>query len=296
MTIMQLQYFVAVAENNSYSLAAEKLYTSQSSVSKQILGLEKELNAQLFDRSHRKVALTAQGKIVYDYAREILKDYQRLTVDLEAYNADPTGQITVGSIPIFSEYNLLDILNDFSERYPKIDVRIRELEATDLFDALKNRGVDLAFFRQEFMDDSMELIPLLNDTLVAALPPSHPLAGKASIELDQLKEEPFLFLDKSTMHYTRDLALCEACGFTPNIVYIGTHIDNILQMVDKGMGVALLMRTVAEHLNHGRARLIPLSAPPEEVTSTVGLVKLKHTQASPSAHTFWAWVKDRQKK
>ncbi len=295
MNLIQLQYFVMVADNNSYSVAAEKLYTSQSSVSKQILSLEKELHTHLFDRSHRKVSLTEQGSIVYTYACNILKDHQSMLSDLSRYDANPSGHITIGSIPVFSEYNLLDIIHSFSEVYPDIEIKLQEMEASDLLDALKDQTVDLAFFREEFMDSSMTILPLLHDTLCAVLPYSHPLAGEDKLDIAQLAGEDFLFLDKSTLHYDHTYDLCVRHGFTPNIVYTSTHIENILQMVGKGMGVALLMKTVASALNQGRVRLIPLSDTSDDTVSTVGLVRLKRRYANPVLLAFWNWVRDNYK-
>ncbi len=293
MNLIQLQYFVTVAENSSYSLAAEKLYTSQSSVSKQILSLEKELNTQLFDRSHRKISLTEQGRITYAYVKEILNNYDSLLADLSSYEANPKGQLTLGSIPVFSHYNLLDLIREFSEYYPDIEVRLMEMEASDLMVAIKNQEVDLAFFRQEFTDSSMDFIPILHDTLIAALPYSHPLARKRKIDIMDLADENFLFLDKSTMHYTPTYNLCKNHGFSPNIIYVSTHIENILEMIEKEMGVALLMKTVASGLNNGRVKLIPLNLPKEEITSVVGLARPKRKSANPVTLAFWNWAKEK---
>ncbi len=287
MTILQLRHFVAVAENHNYSLAAEKLYTSQSTVSKQILNLEKELNTQLFDRTHRKVTLTESGQIVYNYAKEILKNYNGILTDLSTYSDDPKGALVLGAIPGFSHYNLLNLLSAFSESYPNIEVQFHEMEARDLLDAIREGEVDLAFFRKEFMDDSMEMIPMACDRLIAVLPKTHPLAKESSLTLTKLAKEPFLFPDESTLHLPSLCDLCERNGFSPNIFYTSAHVENILSLVEKGVGVSLLMETIVRDLNQYDVSLVPLRDPSDSMKSTLGLVRLKSKAIRPINLAFW---------
>ena len=167
MNIAQYKYFVTVCDCGSYSQAADQLYTTQSTVSKKIIHLEEELNVTLFDRSHRQISLTPQGEIVYKYAKMLLHTQDELLQELNTYDSGRIGQIRIASIPVFSNYNLLDVVSDFQKKYPNIQVQIQEMEAIEIINNLKERRCDFAFFRKEFTDHSLDMLPLLSDRAVS---------------------------------------------------------------------------------------------------------------------------------
>ncbi len=290
MNIAQYKYFVTVCDCGSYSQAADQLYTTQSTVSKKIIHLEEELNVTLFDRSHRQISLTPQGEIVYKYAKMLLHTQDELLQELNTYDSGRIGQIRIASIPVFSNYNLLDVVSDFQKKYPNIQVQIQEMEAIEIINILKERRCDFAFFRKEFTDHSLDMLPLLSDELTAVLPEDHPLADEKMISLSDLADDPFLLLDQSTLHYSREIQLCEQCGFHPTIAYTGKHIENILSMIRKDMGVALLMKKAAANYNTENLRMVSLKESP---ASTVCLLRMKRPKHNAASSIFWNYVKKR---
>ena len=134
------------------------------------------------------------------------------------------------------------------------------------------------------------MLPLLSDELTAVLPEDHPLADEKMISLSDLADDPFLLLDQSTLHYSREIQLCEQCGFHPTIAYTGKHIENILSMIRKDMGVALLMKKAAANYNTENLRMVSLKESP---ASTVCLLRMKRPKHNAASSIFWNYVKKR---
>ncbi|MEG3029682.1 MAG: LysR family transcriptional regulator, partial [Oscillospiraceae bacterium] len=116
--IIQLKYFVCVAASGSFSEAAELMFSTQSTVSKQIFSLEKDLNAQLFDRSKRKIVLTSQGKAVLRNAQIMLDDYNNMLSELAQLNAYDDSTVRIKSTPVLIPYNILTLLANFRKLNP----------------------------------------------------------------------------------------------------------------------------------------------------------------------------------
>lgn len=288
MNILRLNYLSAVAKTGSFSEAAELLYTSQSSVSKQIMALEKELNVQLIDRTNRKIRLTPQGELTLKHAQTLLEAYNALLTDLKGYEHYQGETLSIASIPVMAQYNITGIIAAFGRKYPGIQLDIQEYEACDIPTALENRRCDLAFLRLEMLDDSYDTITICHDRIAAILPANHPLAAAKSISLQQLADEPFLLLEKGTLLYAACLSACEKAGFKPMISYTGKRMENIIELVSKDMGVSLMMAQAASYVYHPHVSIIPLA---EDILSHIGLVRLQKKRMTKAAAAFWNFVR-----
>ena len=288
MRIDRLMYFIAVADLGSFSAAAEKLYTTQSAVSKQVLALERELGVSLFDRAHRRAVLTKQGEIVQQYAQKILDDHQEMLVKLRDVQEQEGGKVSIASIPVMQQYGITDLVGRFRRENADITMSVGEMEGGEILAALKQGGYDMAFLRLEQLNDSAyEAIPLTNDVLTALLPEQHELAEEKEISLAQLKDDPFLLLNEGTLLRGMCLDACRHSGFTPHISYTGTRNENIAELVAMGMGVSLVMEKFYLHMQPKGVRCIPLK---ERFESTIGLVRAKKKIHSEAADRFWNYV------
>lgn len=284
MNILRLKFFIAVAETGSFSEAAEQLYTTQSSVSKQVMALEKELNIRLFDRTSRKTELTPQGKTALTHAKTIMADYEAMMAELSSSGA---GTLCLLSIPVMAQYGITGILADFRQRYPHLSMTVEEKETVHILSALENGKCDMAFMRGEMLDESYEKIPLKKDRLAAVLPINHPLAALSSVPLCRLQKEPFLLLDQGTLLYDSCLKACGQAGFTPNVTYTGTRMETIAELVSQGMGVSLMMEQAVSYLRNSKVAILPLE---DGIISHISLVRPKRRAMSPAARTFWDFV------
>ena len=148
MDIQQIQYFLEVVRSGNFSTAAENLYTTQSSVSKNIKSLEKELNTQLFGRSKRQIQLIEAGKLVLKDARSIVQSYEKLIHTVSSYQLQKEDTLTIASIPVMAQYDITGLLADFQTAHPNIKLQIEESETTHICSRLKNHECDFIFTRK----------------------------------------------------------------------------------------------------------------------------------------------------
>lgn len=239
MDIQQILYFLEVVQSGNFSAAAENLYTTQSSVSKNIKSLEKELDVQLFDRSKRQIQLTEAGRLVLNDARAIAGAYNQLIHTVSNFQLQNQDILTIAGIPVMAQYNITGMLS------------------------------------------------VSNDRLAAVLPCNHPLNKKKQISISELRNENLLLLSKSTLHYDKITHICRQRGFEPQVVYTGTHMENILDLVSRNHGISLLMQHAAERLHHPGVVIIPLK---EEFISTLTLACNDCRQLSPAGRSFWNYI------
>lgn len=245
MELERWRYFFKIVETGSFSLAAEELYTTQSSVSKQVALLEKELGIKLFDRSHRTVELTAAGCAVLPQARTLMKQYQQLVDTVQRQKQT----IHLAVLPILGYYGLSRRLADFAARNPDIKLIVQECENASIEQMLEKGTCDAAIWRTGSIPDRGVHQELCQDELMLMLPADHPLANCGdTVNLRELAEDNFLMLSEKTNLRKKCIALCGQVGFSPKIVYTGTSGETIAGMVREDAGVALVMGEVAKRM------------------------------------------------
>lgn len=297
MDINRLKEFVQLAKTGNYLEAAENLFISQSSLSKHILSLEKELDILLFDRTTRRVKLTDAGRTLMKYAEEMLAiDYQWQTALL---NLKDTSQqkLDIGTIPIMSAYGITDLISEYKKENPKTQLMVFEGETSLLKERVLTGQSELAFIRRVFPTTEKadsELFSIRNftrDYLVAVLPFEHTLANQDFIHLSELRNENFLFLHQQSILHQISLNACREAGFEPNIVYSGKRAENIVDLVAKGMGISLLMSKPVAYLNTSNdIKLIPVSP---YIETEIAIYTKKGVKLSAAAQHFLQFSQNR---
>jgi len=282
--------FVVLAQTCNYLQAADQLFISQSTLSKHIKSLERELDVELFRRTTRRVQLTEQGRVFLPFARKIASAAHDATVALHYARDNERRTLDIGSIPIMVPYGITKLLHSFEREHPNTRLRITEGEADKLKELLRNQKLDLAFIRDwdgeignDTGDDEFATMDFAEDQLAAVLPAGHPLAMRTSINLAELANEEFLLLPKNTV---MDALITDACaveGFVPEVRYRGTRAENIMDLVARGMGVSLLMRTPAAYLARSGVSIVNLENP---ISTHVRLYSLRDREPSPEARVF----------
>lgn len=285
MEINYIREFVTLAQTGNFSEAAETLFISQSSLSKHIHVLEKELGAPLFDRNTRKVCLNQFGELFMPYAATIVQAQYGYTSAFYNKLENIKKTITIGSIPVMAQYQITDILVRFKKDNPQFTLNVLEAESLELKEMLLNNECEMAFVR-EAADEAREdfvRIPYTRDNLVAVLPSSHPFAGRDSLTLEELKEEDLLLLDSSTIIYSICVQACTRSGFTPRVAFTGHRLENLMDLVTKGMGIALLMKKQAAYLAGPALSLVDIMPC---VATQISLMYKKDSSLSPAARHF----------
>jgi LysR family hydrogen peroxide-inducible transcriptional activator len=240
MELHQLRYFCAVAETGSFSRAAEQSHVSQPSLSQQILKLEDELGARLFDRLGRSVRLTNVGKTFLPRARSVLRELEAARGDVVEQKDSLGGSISVGVIPTVAPYFLPPHLTSFSRKFPQVRFTIIEEITPILLERLRAGTIDVAILALPIRGHEFETFPLLTERLFAALPRKHKLASRSALSLKDLRAEPFLLLRDGHCFRDTAVAACDRARLHPQIIFESGQFSSLLSMVGAGVGVSIV--------------------------------------------------------
>ena len=243
MELRHLRYFVTVAEELHFGRAAQRLHLSQPPLSMQIKALEQELGTQLLLRTQRRVELTAAGAVFLDEARDILSRVEQArSAALRAARGE-VGELTVGFVTI-ADYNLLpQALLQFRAQSPGIRLVLREATTDVQLRDLAAERIDVGFLLSPVKDERLDLLPLLRESLMAALPERHPLArGRRPMSLQRLADSPFIMVPRHVAPglYDDVVSFCRQAGFSPRVEQEAVQMQTIVSLVSAGLGVALI--------------------------------------------------------
>lgn len=242
MNLQRLQYFVAVAEELSFSRAAEKLHMAQPPLSYQIKQLEEELGAQLLQRTKRKVELTEAGRLLLEEAQSLLVHARQAASVVNRVGQGEVGRLSVGFVPSAANRLMPPLLRTFGESFPSVELQLRETDPDRLLSRLADGRVDVGFLYLPFSEPSLESQRVSNETFVAAIPDKHPLAKEPTIALEELANEPFVLTPRYSGAGLRDKIedRCKEAGFEPRVVQEAWLMQTTVSLVAGGIGVTLV--------------------------------------------------------
>ncbi|MEU9536605.1 MULTISPECIES: LysR family transcriptional regulator [Streptomyces] len=257
MELRQLEYFVAVAEEQNFTRAAERVHISQSGVSAQIRQLERELGAELFDRSSRTVTLTVAGKAALEHARAALDAVGAIGRSVDEVTDLIRGRLTVGMVVGCTLTPLFEALAAFHEAHPGVEISLLEDSSDRLTEGVRTGAVDLALIGTATAPDGLHALTIISERLVAAVPPGHPLAEQRRITLSDLAAHPIVCMPPGTgLRAVFDRA-CAAQHLHPSIAMQAGAADAIADLAARGLGVAVLSESMAAfHRDRLTARTI----------------------------------------
>ncbi len=261
MEIHQLRYFVAVAEEGSFSRAADRERVAQPSLSQQIQKLEAEVGQRLFDRLSRSVVITEAGKCLLEYARNILVEIGEARRCLDDLKRDIAGRLTVGSILTMAPYVLPKIIANFQTCYPKVDLEILEDTTERLASRLEDGTLDVAILSTCQQSPALEPHPLGKEALLVLLPKQHRLAKKKKINWSDLTSEKFLLLHEVHCLSAQVCRLLAKHNLQPELALKGAQLTTIARMVATGMGVSVVPQMMVEHELPGNCVALPFTPP-----------------------------------
>ncbi|MGY4432210.1 DNA-binding transcriptional LysR family regulator [Bradyrhizobium sp. F1.13.1] len=288
MELRHLRYFVAVAEELSFTRAAKRLGISQPPLSAQVRQLEKELGSQLLRRRARGVELTSAGKLLLEEARLILKQIETAKTSVRRRARAETGQLIVGSAGATYFHPLIpEIIREYGKRFPDIVLMPTASNTALLIARLRTGNVDIAFVRPPISDTSgLVLQPLVSEDSVVVLPKSHKLAGLASVALAELAREVFVMYPRglNPENYDAIIAACRAAGFNPALGQEAPQIVAVIPLVAAGLGISIVPRSTTRILSD-EVRYVPIKgqAPPAEIR-----LAYRRQDASQAAKDFVA--------
>ena len=247
MEIHQLRYFVAVAEEGSFSRAAARVRVAQPSLSQQIRKLEAEVGQPLFDRLPRSVVLTEAGRCLIDYARQILASIGDARRCIDEFKGEIAGRVAVGAIPTIAPYVLPGLVVTFQNHYPQVTLEIVEDVTAGITRRIEAGELDVALASTCQQSPTLRRERLGNEPLLALVPEGHELAKKTEITFDDLKSQRFLLLHEMHCLSQQVHHLLESRRLHPEIALAGSQLSTIANMVAAGIGVSIVPQMMARH-------------------------------------------------
>jgi DNA-binding transcriptional LysR family regulator len=269
--LRRLRYFLAVAEELSFTRAAARLQMAQPPLSTQIQALEHELGVALFDRSRRAIRLTAAGRALVPEARRLLADAEQAARMVRRAGDGSVGRLAVGFVPAAVNGVLPDILRRYQAQYPGVALSLSERSPDDLIGQLHEHRVEVAFLFAPYHDEALCSRCVSAQHLIAVLPEGHPLAAEPVTDVRALAEGPMILPTKHETPglFSRITALFDELGIAPNVVQREVWMmQTIIGLVAAGLGVAIVPSSVALQRRDGVAYR-PLLQDPGPVEMTI---------------------------
>ena len=242
MTITQLYYVLAVAENQNFTKAAEKCFVTQPTLSMQIQKLEDELDIQIFDRSKKPIELTDVGKKIVNQARNIVNESYRIQDIVDQQKGFIGGEFKLGIIPTVMPTLLPMFLKTFIKKYPKIKLKIEELTTEEIINRINDGHLDAAIAATPLVNDNIKERVLYYEPFVGYIPENHRLRSKQKLSTSDLEIDDMLLLEDG--HCFRDgvLNLCKAFKDQTDEKFQleSGSIETLIKLSDEGMGMTLL--------------------------------------------------------
>lgn len=262
MELRHLRYFIAVAEELSFSRAADRLHMAQPPLSQQIRQLEDELGVPLFSRTRRRVELTEAGQAVLPEARRVLDQAQSVVRIARRFVAGELGKLKVG-FSSSAAYGLMPaILRTFRIRFPEVSLILEEHSTEKQIAMLAEHFLDVGFVRLPVEDAPAALTfkTIVREPLILALPGKHRLARRRTVPMAALAEEPFIVVARQAAPglYDQIEILCGRAGFKPKVAQQASEIQTIVGLVSAGLGIAVVPAS-ARGLQSGRVAYRPLA-------------------------------------
>jgi LysR family hydrogen peroxide-inducible transcriptional activator len=270
-SVKQLKYLCAVAEHRHFSKAAAACHVTQSTLSAGIQELESQLGVVVFERNKKTVLITPLGEKLLHQARIILGDVEDFVSLARANEGVLAGEIRLGVIPTIGPFILPAILSDLRRAYPKLKLYLKEELSAQLLLQLQQGRLDLIMLALPYALPDMETVNLFKDEFLLCLSPGHKLEKLKQVKQQQLRGESLLLLEEG--HCLRDHALeaCKLQSADTDLVYQGTSLHTLVQMVANGLGVTLLpeMAVAANVLGDTNLQLKHFSS--ENVCRKIGM-------------------------
>ncbi|KAM3100511.1 LysR family transcriptional regulator [Phormidesmis sp. 146-12] len=242
MELRHLRYFVTLAEELHFGRAAERLHIAQPPLSHQIRQLETELGFSLFYRTKRTVQLTDAGQTFLIESQRILNQLEHAIAAGQQVSRGEIGQLTIGFVSS-AAYNVLPpILQTFRAQVPGVTLELHELTSAQQIQWLQEGRIDIGLFRPPFANDGCQVETIFQESLMVALPQTHPLTQQKRVSIRSLIREPFIVFPRAAAPglYDPIISLCQQAGFSPIVAQEAIQMQTIVSLVAAEMGVAIV--------------------------------------------------------
>ncbi|MCK6630628.1 MAG: LysR family transcriptional regulator [Anaerolineae bacterium] len=284
MEFYQLRGFLAVAQTQSFTQAADQLFLTQPALSLQIKALEEELGQPLFERSGRRVLLTPAGRLLQERAEQIVALANQARSELQATQELQSGSLRLGATESLCLYILPPVIQFFHEKFPGIELQFINRHSAELVTLVAEGRIDFGLITLPILDPRLESDTLFYREDVAICAPTSPLLAESTVTLEALAAQPLLLLEKSSSsRVLLDQLLARQRVIPAQLLELGS-IEIIKRFVALDLGVSIVPEyTIEAELKTGSLRAIRLNWLP---TRTVGIVRRRKSFLSPAGQLF----------
>lgn len=295
MEFAQLEALVTIAQERSFSRAAERLARTQPAVSIAIKKLEDEIGAPLLDRARKNVTLTDAGEVLFEYAQKIINLRREAASAIHELRQLHYGKVTVGANESMSLYFLPDIILAYRQQHPQIKVEVYRTFSELLPAKIKEHRVDFGLLAFDPQDSQLESLPVLRDELVLIMSPKHRLAKKSKVTVQELGGESFLAHNVKSPSREKVIQFFRDHQVPLNISIELATIETIKRFAEMNLGLAFVPRMcVQEEIRTGKLVTVPVQG--MKIKRTLRLVYLRDRVHSHSAAAFLQLVKEHSRR
>lgn len=291
MDIRQLEYFLAVAEEGLITKAAKQLHITQSPLSQQMIALEKELDAQLFQRNKKQIILTKAGLLLKRRAEQILSLTQNTRTEVHETAHGLQGRLNIGIINSSGRSLLPEVIRSFYEKFPLISFDLRQADTSHLLELLNAHLIDIAFVRMPVNEFLYQHITVPTEHMVVAAVPGYFSLSEKELTLAELTDVPLLLhrrYQETITAYFQELAL------TPRIFCMSDELIPLLTWAIQGLGIAIVPEFAPQLFTGSQLIIKPLYKPP--VLNSSALIWLKNETLPAAAANFISFFRNKLQK
>jgi DNA-binding transcriptional LysR family regulator len=274
--------FVEVAQEGHFGRAAEHLGITQSGLSQMIKALEQAVGARLIDRTTRTVALTEVGEAFLIESHELLLAHKLFEDRMANVVHGTQGLVRLGFVATAALRIVPWIAQIVHEKAPRIRLSLNELASVEQLSQLKSGEIDVGVLREITSSQGLEIVPIVSEPLLVAVPNSHQLKDRDSVELRELKNEQFIMFPRTNASHLNDhiIRLCHNTGFTPHVIEHAFQFTTILGLVSSNAGIAIVPESV-DAIKLPNVAYIKIQDP--QAHSQIYLARRIGDRSSPSA-------------
>lgn len=261
----RLQVFHTVARVMSFTKAAETLHMTQPAVTFQVKQLEEFFNTRLFDRTHNKITLTEAGKVVYDYADQIIDNYEKMNTEVRELTGEVTGSLIIGASTTIAEYMLPRLLGAFKKEFDDVRIRLQVGNTESIVSMVENNMIDLGIVEASVHNKNLEVSVCRLDEMMLICPPDHPLAKRDKVTIEQIKKYGYISREEGSGSRSVIDSYIREQGLTYSDLKVVMELGSpeaVKMSVESDVGLAIVSKTtIVKELKLGTLKAIPLDPP-----------------------------------
>lgn len=253
MTIIQLEYLLAVANCGSFSQAAEHCFVTQPSLSMQVKSLEEELGVVLLDRSKKPVVPTEAGEVVLEQVRETLRSFNYIREAVHELKGETAGKLRLGVIPTIAPYLMHRFMPTFVKEYPKVELEISEMKTADIVEALKRDQLDAALVAGGTCGEGIQEHDLFNDRFWLYVSPENPLFERSNVRIEDIDLKDLVILSAGNCMRDQIIELCQAKRQMPShFSFESGSLETLMRIVDCTQALTIIPEMAIDFIPENR--------------------------------------------